>query len=272
MNLKFKNRRDSPSLKKVMIYGLDGSGKSTFAKAYCDENNLKPVVLDIDDTNFTDVPSVELDFSTDLKTYNSVKSAITELGKMDDFDTIILDGVTSLLEMLVSNAKGMASYSDRSKRWNSILRTLLSTKKNILFIGQIDMEVIYTADAQSSKAVIKVNSLCNEKYRCYIDDKGNYTYEVKKFRTIEELESIAHSQVPKEQKKVAKKEVVEAETTPVQNNLDSAKEIAQSIIAELPANNKVLVFAKIKVKELVDRRVISAEECPQVIAELERLL
>ena len=135
------------------------------------------------------------------------------------------------------------------------------------------MEVIYTTDAQSSKAVIKVNSLCNEKYRCYIDEKGNYTYEVKKFRTLDQLESDAHSQVPHEQKVAKKKEVEDRETpTITQNNLDSAKEIAQSIVAELPANNKVLVFAKLKVKELVDTRIITKDECELVIKELEKLL
>lgn len=56
------------------------------------------------------------------------------------------------------------------------------------------------------------------------------------------------------------------------NNMDNTNEIAKSIVAELPENNKVLVFAKIKVKELVDKGIISAEECPKVLAELERLL
>lgn len=255
MVLKFRDRKKEPSLKKVMIYGLDGSGKSTFAENYCRQHNLNAVVLDIDDTNYTGIPSVELDFSTDLKTYKSIKDTIKELGEMDEFDTIILDGVTSLLELLVSNAKGMASYSDRSKRWNSILRTLLASKKNLIFIGQIDMEVIYTADAQSSKAVIKVNSLCNEKYYCYIDKQGNYLQEVKKLRTISIDELEAEVQPKKES-----------------NHMDNAKEIAESIVAELPANNKVLVFAKIKVKELLEKKVISAEECEKVIMELEKLL
>lgn len=188
MVLKFKDRTKEPRLKKVLIYGMDGSGKSTFAEQYCRQNGLNPVCIDIDDTNYTHVPIVEVNLTTDLTTYNTVKTAIQDISK-SEFDTIILDGVTSLLELLTSKAKGMAAYSDRSKRWNDILRALLVSKKNIVFVGQIDMELIFTPDAQSSKAVIKVNSMVNEKYYCYISDKGEYLQDVKKFRTMDQIEA-----------------------------------------------------------------------------------
>lgn len=194
MALRFKNRAKEPNLKKVLVYGMDGSGKSTFAEQYCRDNGLNPVCIDIDDTNYTNVPIVEINLTTDLTTYNSIKETIKEITK-SEFDTIILDGVTSLLELLTSKAKGMAAYSDRSKRWNDILRALLISKKNLIFVGQIDMELIFTPDAQSSKAVIKVNSMVNEKYYCYIDDKGQYLHDVKKFRTLEQIE--AEASIPK---------------------------------------------------------------------------
>ena len=195
MALKFKNRAKEQNLKKVLVYGMDGSGKSTFAEQYCKEHNLKPVCIDIDDTNYTNVPIVEINLTTDLTTYNSIKETIKDITKTKEFDTIILDGVTSLLELLTSKAKGMAAYSDRSKRWNDILRALLISRKNIIFVGQIDMELIFTPDAQSSKAVIKVNSMVNEKYYCYIDEKGQYLHDVKKFRTLEQIE--AEASMPK---------------------------------------------------------------------------
>ena len=267
MVLKFRNRKTEPSLKKVMIYGLDGSGKSTFAEQYCKENNLNPVVLDIDDTNYTSIPSVELDFSTDIKTYNSIKSAIQELAGMDEFDTIILDGVTSLLEMLVSNSKGMSAYSDRSKRWNSILRTLLASKKNIIFIGQIDMEVIYTTDAQSSKAVIKVNSLVNEKYYCYIDKQGNYLQEVKKLRTItvEELEAEAKETSKQKPKTHRPKKPVKKT-----KRMDDPEEIAASIIMELP--EKTILAAKMELARLLKDGIINKDDCEPILKELEKQL
>ena len=199
MALRLKNRAKEPNLKKVLIYGMDGSGKSTFAEQYCNEHGLNPICIDIDDTNYTNVPIVEINLTTDLTTYNSIKEVIKEITK-SEYDTIILDGVTSLLELLTSKAKGMAAYSDRSKRWNDILRALLISRKNIIFVGQIDMELIFTPDAQSSKAVIKVNSMVNEKYYCYIDEKGQYLQDVKKFRSLEQIE--AESKVTKKEEPV----------------------------------------------------------------------
>lgn len=269
MALKFKNRQKEPNLKKVLIYGMDGSGKSTFALNYCKENGLNPVCIDIDDTNYTGCPIVELDYDSDQKLFDSIKDTISEISK-SEFDTIILDGVTSLLEMLTSKAKGMAAYSDRSKRWNKILQKLLSSKKHLIFIGQADMEVIYTPDNQSSKAVIKVNSMVNEKYYCYI--KGDqYLHETKKFRIMENnigaLEAEDNRVKPKQVSKV-----FDTSNKSAANFIDSPKDIADSIIAELPSNNKNLLFAKMELKKLVDERVLTNKECPPILTELERAL
>lgn len=185
MALKFKKRGEG-DLKKVMIYGNDGSGKSTFAETYCNDNGLRPVVIDIDDTNYTDLPILELNLRNDVKTFTEIKNVIGEISKMDEFDTIILDGVTSLLEMLVSDARGLAKYSDRATRFQKILQALLSSGKHLIFIGQADMQVIFSEEFQSSKMVIKVNSLVNEKYLCEVDDKGNFTHRVVKFRTVKQ--------------------------------------------------------------------------------------
>lgn len=182
MVLQFKKRGNN-DLKKVMIYGKDGSGKSTFAETYCNENNLHPVVIDIDDTNYTNLPILDLNLKNDLATFKSINTAVSEISKTSEFDTIIIDGVTSLLELLVSNAKGLAKYSDRAVRFQKILQGLLSSGKHLIFIGQADMEVIYNEDVQSSKMVIKVNSIVNEKYLCEKNEKGEYTHKVVKFRT-----------------------------------------------------------------------------------------
>ena len=265
MALRFKDRTKEPSLKKVLIYGMDGSGKSTFAEQYCREHGLNPVCIDIDDTNYTNVPIVEVNLTTDLTTYNTIKNVIEEISKSKEFDTIILDGVTSLLELLTSKSKGMAAYSDRSKRWNDILRALLVSKKNIIFVGQIDMELIYTPDAQSSKAVIKVNSMVNEKYYTYIDEKGQYLHDVKKFRTLEQIEAEA-----KPKPKAPKVPKAEPKKQTGLNTFDSSKEIAESIVAELPQRN--MLMAKLKLKELVDTRILKDDECPAILKEIEGML
>lgn len=178
--------RGKDDKKKVMIYGNDGTGKSTFAETYCKENGLKPVVIDVDDTNYTNLPIIEVDLSTDINAYRMVKDVILKIKQCDDFDTIIFDGVTSYLEMLVSKANGLKKYSDRSERWNDILKHLQASGKHLIFIGQADMKVIFNDEHQSSKAVIKVNSIVNEKYHCFINEKGKYDVETVKFRTIKE--------------------------------------------------------------------------------------
>lgn len=179
--LTFK-KRGANDKKKVLIYGNDGSGKSTYAETYCKDNGLNAVCIDIDDTNYTSIPLVEIDTRTDITTFNSICEVIKLITEDERFDTIIVDGVTSLIEMLVSKANGLKKYSDRSERFTKILRLLQSSGKNIIWIGQADMQVIYNDDHQSNKIVIKINSIVNEKYHCYVDNKGKYDVETEKIR------------------------------------------------------------------------------------------
>ena len=60
--------------------------------------------------------------------------------------------------------------------------------KNIIWIGQADMEVIYNDDHQSNKQVIKINSIVNEKYHTYIDKQGQYQVETMKYRSVDPKE------------------------------------------------------------------------------------
>lgn len=182
--LTFKTRGVNDK-KRIMVYGNDGTGKSTFAEVYCKEHNLKAVCIDVDDTNYTSIPLVEIDTRTDLTTFNSICNVIDLITDDERFDTIIIDGVTSLIEMLVSKANGLKKYSDRSERFTKILRKIQASGKNVIWIGQADMKVIYNDEHQSNKIVIKINSIVNEKYYCYITDKGEYKVETEKFRSID---------------------------------------------------------------------------------------
>ena len=185
--LTFKTR-GADDKKKVMIYGNDGTGKSTYAETYCKEHGLRPVCIDVDDTNFTSIPLVEIDTRSDITTYRSIVEVIELITEDDRFDTIIVDGVTSLIEMLVSKANGLKKYSDRSERFTQILRKIQMSGKNIIWIGQADMKVIYSEDHQSNKIVIKINSIVNEKYHCTITPKGEYKVETEKYRSVSEKE------------------------------------------------------------------------------------
>ena len=185
--LTFKTRSADDN-KKVMIYGNDGTGKSTFAETYCTQHGLQAVVIDIDDTNFTNLPIVDLTFEDNNKrNWLRIRDIFKKVTQAEDFDTIIIDGVTSLLEMLVSDANGLKAYKDRADRFNELLLLLQRSGKNIIYIGQADMKVIYSEDHQSNKSVIKVNSIVNEKYCCYIEE-GKFKVRTEKFRRVEPKE------------------------------------------------------------------------------------
>lgn len=180
--LEFENRKNP--LKKVLIYGEDGSGKSTFAEEYCKENNLKAVCIDVECTNFTKIPIVKCDLRNHTKAVLNITKVIRDL-KDSEYNTLIIDGVSTLLEILVSDARGLAKYSDRASNFQKILTSALNSGLNIIFIGQIDMEVIHTEEAQSNKQIIKVNSLVNEKYLTIKTGDGEdakYSHIVKKYR------------------------------------------------------------------------------------------
>lgn len=186
MVLHFEKRTVANTLKKVLIYGYDGTGKSTFAEKYCKDNRLKPVVIDVDDTNFTSLPIVTLrGCNNSIQTTRKMLEIIKDVSNDADFDTIIIDGVSSLFELLVGNGKGLSKYSERSENGMRIFRELNNSRLHVIFIGQADMEVIVNEDnAKPNKLILKVNSMVNEKYLC--QKIGNtFNVEVMKKRTVE---------------------------------------------------------------------------------------
>lgn len=185
--LKLRKRESVP--KKILIYGMDGTGKSTFAEQYCIENNLNPVCLDVDDTNFTSLPCIEFERANHVKVKNQVLEFIKDVEESDDFDTIVIDGISSLLLLLVSNERGIAKYGDRTNALNNIINELAKSRLNFILVGQIDM----TVSEEVSTAVVNINSIVNEKYYCSYDEKtGKYKQEVKKYRSLNQVEAEAH--------------------------------------------------------------------------------
>lgn len=177
--LTFK-KRGANNRRKVLIYGQDGSGKSTYAEKYCQEHGLNPVVLDIEDTNYTDLPMLnEFDLSNDVKAYRFMKNVLDEI-KETDFDTIIIDGVDSLIESFTSNANGLKCYADRSKTFIRFIKDCLKTDKNLIFVGQspVDLDYYKDSDTKPNSCIVKLNAMVNEKYR--IGDK--YKVETVKYR------------------------------------------------------------------------------------------
>ena len=273
-------KRGIDDAKKILIYGNDGTGKSTFASEYCKTHGLKPIVIDIDDTNYTSCDIVDLTLTNDVKTFNQVKGCIDEIGKTDRYDTIILDGVSSLIEMLVSKDKGIKKYEVRNDRFKQILKSIRVSEKNIIFIGQADLKVVHNDDYQSNKLIVKVNSIVNEKYHCFIDPQGNYSYEVEKFREAkpkeDAMETVTETPVPEPEqepepvKEEPKPKVFDTTEKAEPAKMDNAREIAESIVAELP--KKSLVQGYEELIRLNRNGIILDNECPAIKHEIERLL
>lgn len=181
MKLNIKKRTTGPQLKKVIIYGEDGSGKSTYADRYCKENHLKPICIDIDDTNYTDVDRVNINQKSDMTLFTSLKNTIQAIVESADYDTIIIDGIGTVFDGLTSDAKGIKKYADRAERFNYLLRKFMASNKNLIFIGQIDMKIIYNEEHQTPKSIIKLNSLVNERY-CTIREGNKFSVECEKYR------------------------------------------------------------------------------------------
>ena len=175
------SKRGAENKKKVLIYGRDGSGKSTYAEKYCQENNLNPVVLDIEDTNYTSLPMLsQFDMSSDVKAYRYMKRVLDEI-KESDFDTIIIDGVDSLIEAFISNANGLKCYADRSKTFIKFTKDCLNTGKNLIFVGQSPVDLdYYEDDSKPNSCIVKLNAMVNEKYRIGKD----YKVETIKYRGV----------------------------------------------------------------------------------------
>lgn len=160
-------RKNHNSTKKVLIVGEDKSGKSTFCEEYCKKNNLKGVVLDFLDTNYTGMDLVtNIPQDNSVKLFRFMRKFIKEF-EDSEYTALIIDGVDTLSDGLISDANGLAKYSDRGVAFNKIIRLLKKTDKSIIFIGQTNFDMdFYNFDENPNRPVILTNAFVNEKYRC----------------------------------------------------------------------------------------------------------
>lgn len=169
-------RKDIKSLKKVLIVGETKHGKSTFAEKYCKDNDLKALVCDFENTNFTDMDLVvDFDLSNDAKLFRSLNKLIKEV-VASDYDTIVLDGIDSVIEGFISNANGLKAYADRSKTFARLMNELDKSGLNVIFIAQepANLEYYKDSDEKPNKCVVRLNARVNETYLCIKDDKGEF--------------------------------------------------------------------------------------------------
>ncbi len=181
------------ALKRVMIYGFDGTGKSEFAQKYCDDHKLTPVVFDFDQTNFSSENKIKIPNLRNALQYKEYFIDIIKEVKSSDFDTIIFDNVSFFFELLVGTGKGMSKYSERGEYWKEIKKCLLKSGLNLIWIGQIDTDITYEKNSKDkektkpSSVLVSIHALSNEKYCCEYSKLKGFTQVVKKYRNHEEF-------------------------------------------------------------------------------------
>lgn len=180
-NVEFGFKSNKDRKRKILINGLTGTGKSTVAKSYCDKHKLNAVVFDIDDTNFAMSDRVvNIDYSLNGNALtNEIVGMIKSIPK--DYDTIIVDGIDTLNDLLVPDGEGQIVYKKRSDNFKKILNELKASNKHLIFIGQKAM-VMRDDDKEYSKTVQQLNNMVNFTYRCFVDDKGRFGTECLKYR------------------------------------------------------------------------------------------
>lgn len=192
--LSFVPKKDKKTLK-VLLYGDDGTGKSTFAEKYCKDHQLHPIVIDIDGTNFTKLGenrAVAMNSNNDKTLTRSIINTIKAVHSNEEFDTIIIDGASSLADLLCSEARGLAKFSDRATHLKQIIKNLNDYNINVIWVGHDDFGPVDVQDGkQKSSFCRKICASVNESYCCTVE-KGNFTVEQTKNRepkkTIEFIE------------------------------------------------------------------------------------
>lgn len=162
-----KKRKDENNLERILIIGQDGTFKSNFAEKYCVKKGLNPIVLDFDRTNYSNLDIVDdFDLSNDRRAFKGINTVLDEISKLE-YDTVIMDGITTVIESFIGSSSGMAAYSSRSKLFYKLIHKLQGMNKNLIFIGQEDADLdFYKENESPSKVIIRLNAICNRKFRC----------------------------------------------------------------------------------------------------------
>lgn len=165
--MNIKKRKDGNNLEKVLIFGEDGSYKSSFAEKYCVKKGLKPIVLDFDRTNYSNLDIVDdFDLSNDRRAFKGINTVLDEISKLE-YDTVIMDGITTVIESFIGSGSGLSAYSSRSKLFYKLIHKLQGMNKHLIFIGQEDADLdFYKENESPSKVIIRLNAICNKKFRC----------------------------------------------------------------------------------------------------------
>ena len=174
---------------KVLIYGNPGTGKTTSAWKYCQRKEYNPIVFDNNDTNFTDMPNLDVDFKKNhLSILQNMTRFIPHL-KQAGYDTIVFEDIGNLFELLTppsTQKNQLLAYKARSDNIKKLIGCLDKSGCNMIFIGQSDMIIadkVNKNDTENySKPVVLINALVNFAYYTYKPDENTFEWTCTKYR------------------------------------------------------------------------------------------
>ena len=175
----------------ILIHGNPGTGKTTSAYKHCLMKGYNPIVLDVNNTNHTPMPNLDIDFSKNhVYILSELKKWIPLLAK-SEYDTIVIEDTGRLIDSKLTPTKAneknkFAKWEVRATAMAQLIDCLIKSKMNIIFIGQSDM-IIKDHESKDdnetySKPVVEINSIVNWAYYTYKPDELTFKWTCTKYR------------------------------------------------------------------------------------------
>ncbi|MBQ6220104.1 MAG: AAA family ATPase [Methanobrevibacter sp.] len=175
----------------TLIYGNPGSGKTTGAWKHCQMLGYNPICIDVNNTNHTPMPNLDIDFSKNHVYLLRELQRYIELLSKSEYDTIVIEDTGRLFDnkltpVKVNEKNKFAKWEVRATALALIVDCLIKSKMNIIFIGQSDMIIKDHPNKDDnetySRPVVEINSIVNWAYYTYKPDEITYKWTCTKYR------------------------------------------------------------------------------------------
>jgi len=175
----------------ILIYGNPGTGKTTSAWKYCKMKGYNPIVFDVNNTNHTPMPNLDIDFSKNhIVILKDLLKWIPLIAK-SEYDTIVIEDTGRLIDSKLTPVKAneknkFAKWEVRATAMSKLLDCMVKSGLNIIFIGQSDMIIKDHENKDEnetySKPVVEINSIVNWAYYTYKPNGLTFKWECTKYR------------------------------------------------------------------------------------------